>query len=656
MIKYLLILVLLGSNCQARESTQQNLYPFCENNLYGFINSKGKIVIPPKFKVAKHFSEGLAAVRLNGTYGYIDETGTFVIPAQFDEAFNFNNGYAKVFIEGKPYIINNNGKILFEHNYKHISGISADGFAAVTTFSDKVGLINSTGRLILDTIFSGFIDISNGNIIVKGLNHKSYGNIDNKIINEIGIIDTKGNWKVPYGVYREINRFVNGYAEVTFMDKKNNADGIIDENGNFMCSISDNWFLDFSNPGFYQNIATISIVEKDKNNSKKYTSYNDEDYIGAINTQGELIFSNKDWIEISAYSSNRAFVKTRKGVWLMIDTKGNVVSPHKFEKVLIDSDRHHQFDVFQNGIAFVKTDKGWGAIDTSGNFVAAPYNFNNIDYNFVERVGDILFIVRDISVENDHYSYAYGFWNIRTNAYVPPKFHEIAKNDFDKELIPIVIDGLLGYILPNGEIVWMEQQQKEFLHQLDIDFMNRAYFYASSKRLTELNGFGGWGGSQNNSKSLEVSDRFQSDSIQVYIDTTQSAPWMKDFKGFKLWVINTTQDTMVLDAQDSRLYLHLQALDRHGVWKDIEYLPSSWCGNSYHSLFLAPNEFWEFAVPDYHGALKTKIRAVLTKVKNKTTHQNFTIYSNEIEGYINPGQFWNQHEYQPKGIMDPYNN
>ena len=30
------------------------------------------------------------------------------------------------------------------------------------------------------------------------------------------------------------------------------------------------------------------------------------------------------------------------------------------------------------------------------------------------------------------------------------------------------------------------------------------------------------------------------------------------------------------------------------------------------------------------------------------------IYSNEIEGSVNPGQFWNKKRYHPNGIMDPY--
>src|SRR5206468_8469070 len=39
---------------------------------YGFIDKTGKEVIPRKYDDARSFSEGLAAVKLNGEWGFID--------------------------------------------------------------------------------------------------------------------------------------------------------------------------------------------------------------------------------------------------------------------------------------------------------------------------------------------------------------------------------------------------------------------------------------------------------------------------------------------------------------------------------------------------------------------------------------------------------
>ena len=59
----------------------------------GFINEKGKFVIPPKFENSSSFHEGLAAVEINGKLGFINRNGVIVIPTRFEAAGRcFNMG------------------------------------------------------------------------------------------------------------------------------------------------------------------------------------------------------------------------------------------------------------------------------------------------------------------------------------------------------------------------------------------------------------------------------------------------------------------------------------------------------------------------------------------------------------------------------------
>jgi hypothetical protein len=73
----------------------------------GYINSKGKIIIPFKYYRAAPFSEQLAKVVYKTQRGFIDKTGKEIIPPQFEEVTSFSEGLAWVKKDGKWGIIKN---------------------------------------------------------------------------------------------------------------------------------------------------------------------------------------------------------------------------------------------------------------------------------------------------------------------------------------------------------------------------------------------------------------------------------------------------------------------------------------------------------------------------------------------------------------------
>ncbi len=119
----------------------------------------------------------------------------------------------------------------------------------------------------------------------------------------------------------------------------------------------------------------------------------------------------------------------------------------------------------------------------------------------------------------------------------------------------------------------------------------------------------------------------------------------------KLYMINTGDTATKLGAQDSRLNIIAEALNEKNEWKPISYLPSSWCGNSYHTVVLDTNQYWSFDMPVFAGTFKTKIRYVLL-VDNEPK-----IVSNEVHAYINTPQFNRESKqgHNANSIMDPYN-
>lgn len=79
---------------------------------WGFINTKGDVAIPFLYEKAGHFSEGLAAVRLDKRWGYLDKTGCMVIGAVFEDAEEFKNGVARVAIDDKVFFIDRHGRVV----------------------------------------------------------------------------------------------------------------------------------------------------------------------------------------------------------------------------------------------------------------------------------------------------------------------------------------------------------------------------------------------------------------------------------------------------------------------------------------------------------------------------------------------------------------
>ena len=179
------------------------------------------------------------------------------------------------------------------------------------------------------------------------------------------------------------------------------------------------------------------------------------------------------------------------------------------------------------------------------------------------------------------------------------------------------------------------------LKNIDIKFMLRGYFYALSS-IEDKNAPGGFGRSDNKAKRISENKQLESiRGLKLIIDTTSHIDFAGRFKGQKVYLVNQSGIDTVFKASDSRLSIVAEAFYK-GTWSSIEYLPSSWCGNSYHKVYLKNNEYWEFNVPRYLGQIKD-------------TGLGSMLYSNEVTAFINKKQFSVKQGHSPNSIMDPYN-
>lgn len=189
-----------------------------EPELWGYINTEGKMVIEPIFLEAMTFQEGMAAVEIcekrmfsskKCKWGYINKTGAIVIEAEYDKVLEFSEGLAEVQkCKGENClwgIIDKDGNWVKKPEYIMISRFS-EGLAAVTTdpaffdypFDAKFVFINHKGHVVIDGKFKNVRNFSDS---------LAAANFDNKW----GFINKKGEIVIE-PMFDEVGPFREGFA------------------------------------------------------------------------------------------------------------------------------------------------------------------------------------------------------------------------------------------------------------------------------------------------------------------------------------------------------------------------------------------------------------------------------------------------------------
>lgn len=137
---------------------------------YGYIDQTGQIAIAAQFKGAQPFSEGLAAVEFANrspfyTWGYIDRSAEVVIAPQFYSAQSFSEGLAGVGSQelGSGYIDRSGTLVISRDTIRDLRGGStfSEGFARVK-IGDWAGYIDRDGNIVVEPQFASAWDVSGG--------------------------------------------------------------------------------------------------------------------------------------------------------------------------------------------------------------------------------------------------------------------------------------------------------------------------------------------------------------------------------------------------------------------------------------------------------------------------------------------------------------
>ena len=145
------------------------------NDKCGYIDKKGKGVIPTIYDIADDFTDSLALVSVNNKWGYIDMTGNEIIPIKYDWVGKLPSGEIYCQLNGKWGIYDRYGKVLLQEIYDEIREFS-EGMAAVKSWG-KWGFIDNNYNLVIPCEYMGVDDFEEGraDVVINETTKTQYG-------------------------------------------------------------------------------------------------------------------------------------------------------------------------------------------------------------------------------------------------------------------------------------------------------------------------------------------------------------------------------------------------------------------------------------------------------------------------------------------------
>ena len=671
-----------------------DLIPLQNDTKYGYLNLKGDTVIPFSYDEASFFSDGVAVVRKGGYYGYINENNKFILPPIYDYAETFHKNRAVVYKGQKKYVIDKKGNKIFALDFfQEVFPITTlsynnNGYSIFQYKKNNICVLDTNGNQVLK-VKKGNIEEFSSNLyfVVKGGEMGLYNIKQHAWIFKLGQI--KGTHFDMYGTISPIDiNYQNDNKQFFYAQ--------LDSNGNLtnQTPIKDpNENVKYLGNGLYQKL----VYPKGE--------YNRHTLI-VCDTKNTEVIRDTTWDDIFQFFNETAFLKTNNNGFRLINNKFKYITDSIYNYVAYPYFK--KLFPLNSGVANVRNDNmDWGLINEKSEFII-PQKYKILDvldykkgiliaaiedsgYTRLEtkynRLLEQLFkqgakinqdtttkrdstldkelfnITKDYPVETNYF----GLIDYKGNNIIPFKFKKLSATNYGEDILYFKEDSYHGLIRLNGEIIFKiklnkDNERLKNLSSYNIGWKNRAYFEVKgSGQKPQETGLALFGvGSQNYTKpNIELPHNIplNKKSIIIYVDTLQKDTFQNRYSGFPVYIINNSVDTIFVGVQDSRLYMRVQAKDENGKWMDIEYVPSSWCGNSYYTIFLNRDEFWKLATPKYEGAIKTKLRIVFEDrggygMGRKATKN----YSNEYNGSINPSQFFRKQDYISGGLMDPYTN
>ncbi|MBN8684054.1 MAG: WG repeat-containing protein [Chitinophagales bacterium] len=639
--QYMFVLVLIAPFCLLAQAR----YPFPQADRIGFIDANGVIVIPPVFRAAGRFAEGLAPARTEGLYGFIDSTGNWAIAPQFEYATHFKDGFAIACNGEMPFYINKKGEKALQSQFPKM-GHFINGNAIVKSAGGNYGVLNTAGKLVLDTLYIDFKHAEKGRFILER-KKTTEAEADFPSYEE-GVMDTFGNIIIPFGKYKAIESVQDGGFTAWLPDSiAANRKRI---SRRLRTDLMGKPLFVFQEPnpekgtlqpetrdGFLRIFVPLAAPD-----SKDFGP--PKGYMRLLDATGRIILDDTSYAKIGLFSNSRAFAQKQNSQWVILDTNGARVSDQVFSEVLED---------FDNGYAFVKQNRLWGLIDTMAGFVFTP-QFKEVSVPVQNQ--DYFIFKQPNAAQKKGARFGLADYNGRV---LMPALIDRFLSKFPNEagVIYAIQGDTLLYINEKGLVVRREQitEGSAGLQQLNLDYQLESYFFADTEA-----GYNNLGDAPFvPATDLDADHDFPQSGLSITVRPEERDTLFGQYRAMAVYVANTSAERVWFNAADGCLYMSVQALNPEGQWQDIESFWDVSCGNSFHSISLPGKQYWRFLSPEYDGAFKTKLRIRLeyalptdeAETIGRTIEEVRTIYSNTYDGAVNPAQFWHREGYFRYGLF-----
>lgn len=355
-----------------------------DNNLWGYADDEGNVVIPGQFHFAHEFySQNYAVVMKGGYYGVINKNGEAVVPFEYHNMLYGGTYEADKYIVVTKYrkrgVINLNNEIVIPIEYDHIFQYGPNVFRV--RLGRKYGLINDKGEVVVPIVYDSLERMGRDSGIFRLAFENKYGlvNIQGK---ETGLI------------YDYIERIGDKLIRVQFGGKwgfiNQFFEEVIPAIYERAWDFEDNFAL-VKEDGEWYYLFYMSEEEKQKQKEEM----KEHSWLYKLSNTVFNSFRNYDKISVKKQINNRSllgehsshFVRSKSGTLYVDDY---IASRKERARVPIEIDNVEYFD--DDGYAEVRKDGKYGLINADGEFVIpCMYDelrrLNNVQYAAVRMNG-----------------------------------------------------------------------------------------------------------------------------------------------------------------------------------------------------------------------------------------------------------------------------